>query len=137
MAVKQIVMGEQIFNLPATKATKKDLTVAYDLRDTLLANRAKAAGLAANMIGSSKAVIAFFADGMPIVMINPQIIAAEGQYFAQEGCLSLIGQRGCVRFQQITVKYQTLDFKQRTANFSGWIAEVIQHECDHLQGKVI
>lgn len=137
MAVKNIIHDQLFLMQKSTMADKQDMQVAMDLRDTLLANKNKAAGLAANMIGSAKRIIAFYIVGMPLVMLNPKIIRKSGEYLATEGCLSLDGERPTKRYEKITVEYQNIDLKHVTQEFSGFVAETIQHEIDHCDGKLI
>lgn len=122
---------------PSTPADKEDINIALDLRDTLLANQDKAAGLAANMIGQLKRIIAFYIGSLPVIMLNPQIKKMSGEYMTKEGCLSLSGMRPTKRYKNITVTYQDMNFEQRTEEFSGFIAETIQHEIEHCQGILI
>ncbi|WEV51193.1 peptide deformylase [Lactobacillus sp. ESL0731] len=137
MAAKMIIHDTLFLKQKAEQATKEDYQVAIDLRDTLIAKRESAAGLAANMIGINKKIIAFYMGDLPIVMINPRIIAKSGRYSVQEGCLSLFGLRKTVRYQTITVEYQNLNFQTQKQSFSGFIAETIQHEVDHCAGILI
>ena len=123
-------------------ATKEDLQVAQDLLNTLMAHRESCVGMAANMIGVKKRIIAFLDESgrapTYTVMLNPEIVAKSGIYEAEEGCLSLLGNlRKCKRYKTIKVKYQTLDLKIRTKNFTDWTAQVIQHEIDHCNGILI
>jgi peptide deformylase len=123
-------------------ATKEDLHVAQDLLDTLIAHREGCVGMAANMIGVRKCIIVFLDESgrapTYTVMLNPQIIAKSGIYEAEEGCLSLLGDpRKCKRYKTIKVQFQTLEFKTHTKNFSGWTAQIIQHEIDHCNGILI
>jgi peptide deformylase len=123
-------------------ATKADLQVARDLIDTLVAHREGCVGMAANMIGVKKRIIAFFDESgaMPTytVMLNPEIIAKSGMYETEEGCLSLLGNpRKCKRYMTIKVKYQDMNLKERSKIFTGWTAQIIQHEVDHCNGVLI
>ena len=123
-------------------ATKEDLHVAQDLLDTLIAHREGCVGMAANMIGVRKCIIVFLDESgrapTYTVMLNPQIIAKSGIYEAEEGCLSLLGDpRKCKRYKTIKVQYQTLELKTHTKNFTGWTAQIIQHEIDHCYGILI
>lgn len=137
MAVKKIIYDQVFLSQKSTLANKEDLNTALDLCDTLLANRSKAVGLAANMIGQSKRIIAFYIGSLPFMMINPKIVRKSGKYMTEEGCLSLSGQRQTVRYKEITVTYQNFDFKEVTQDFSEFIAETIQHELDHCDGILI
>ena len=123
-------------------ATKADLQVARDLLDTLMAHREGCVGMAANMIGVRKRIIAFLDESgtMPTytVMLNPEIIAKSGMYETEEGCLSLLGNpRKCKRYVTIKVKYQDMNLKERSKIFTGWTAQIIQHEVDHCNGILI
>ena len=119
-------------------ATVKDLKVAEDLLDTLLAHKDGCVGMAANMIGVLKRIIVFNNDGDYMVMFNPEIVKKSDPYDTEEGCLSLIGYpRKCRRYQNIKVQWQTADFKTRIKTFSGYPAQIIQHEIDHCNGILI
>ena len=123
-------------------ATKEDLQVAQDLLDTLMAHRESCVGMAANMIGVRKCIIAFLDENgrapTYTVMFNPQIVAKSGMYETEEGCLSLLGgPRKCKRYKTIKVQFQTLEMKTNTKNFTGWTAQIIQHEVDHFNGILI
>ena len=122
-------------SLPAVQA---DLPAAWDLLDTLTAHKNSCVGMAANMIGVYKRIIAFDNDGDYMLMLNPEIITQSGPYEAQEGCLSLLGgPRRTRRFQKIKVRYQTMEFQTRLKTFTGWTAQIIQHEIDHCNGILI
>ena len=123
-------------------ATKEDLQVAHDLLDTLMAHREGCVGMAANMIGVRKRIIAFLDESGRVpaytVMLNPEIVARSGIYEAEEGCLSLLGgPRKCKRYKTIKVQFQTLEMKTHVKNFTGWTAQIIQHEIDHCNGILI
>lgn len=118
-------------------ATEADITVADDLLDTLRANADGCVGLAANMIGIRKRIIVFFDGTIPCEMFNPAIIKQNEPYETEEGCLSLDGKRKTKRYKTIKVQWQTRDFKHRVKNFSGFTAQIIQHEIDHCNGVVI
>lgn len=123
-------------------ATKEDLQVAQDLLDTLVAHKDSCVGMAANMIGVRKRIIAFLDESgrasTYAVMLNPEIIKKDGAYNTEEGCLSLLGgPRPCKRYKSIKVKYQTLDMQMRIKTFTGWTAQIIQHEIDHCDGILI
>ncbi|WP_308557967.1 peptide deformylase [uncultured Lactobacillus sp.] len=137
MTAQNIIHDQLFLSQKSTSANQADLKIAEDLRDTLLANKDKAAGLAANMIGKNKRIIAFYVGPLPLVMLNPQIIKRSGEYLTSEGCLSLAGERQTKRYKTITVTYQDMDFKTKTQEFSDFIAEVIQHEMDHCEGILI
>ena len=105
--------------------------------DTLRANRERCVGMAANMIGVNKAVIVVAAGPFQFAMINPVISKKSGEYRTEEGCLSLTGVRKCTRYQEIEVEYQDMNFKKQRQKYTGWTAQIIQHEIDHCQGIVI
>lgn len=118
-------------------ATEADKGVAQDLLDTLKAHTDGCVGMAANMIGVKKNIIAVSMGPVDVVMFNPVIMRKSKPYEAEEGCLSLDGARKTTRYQEIDVVYQDMDFKKHRQSFSGFIAEIIQHECDHLEGILI
>ena len=118
-------------------ATRADTNVMTDLLDTLQANQARCVGMAANMIGVHKRMIAFYAGPFCMGMYNPVIIQKSDPYETAEGCLSLAGERKTVRYQNITVSYQDQHFKQQCLKYSGWVAQIIQHEIDHCDGILI
>ena len=122
-------------SLPAVQA---DLPAAWDLLDTLTAHKNSCVGMAANMIGVYKRIIAFDNDGEYMLMLNPEIVTQSGPYETQEGCLSLLGgPRRTRRFQKIKVRYQTMEFQTRLKTFTGWTAQIIQQEIDHCTGILI
>lgn len=137
MTAQNIIHDQLFLSQKSTSANRADLKIAEDLRDTLLANRDKAAGLAANMIGKNKRIIAFYVGPLPLVMLNPRIIRRSGEYLTSEGCLSLNGERKTKRYKTITVTYQNISLETKTQEFTGFIAEVIQHEIDHCEGILI
>ena len=119
-------------------ATKEDLEIARDLLDTLAFHKEGCVGMAANMIGVTKRIIAFDNEGTYMAMLNPQILKAEGEYETEEGCLSLLGgPRPAKRFRKIKVQYQTEQMQTRIKTFTGWTAQIIQHEIDHCNGILI
>ena len=118
-------------------AVPDDVQTAADLLDTLAAHQQTCAGMAANMIGQNKRIIAFANGKEHIAMLNPRIVRKEGAYQTQEGCLSLDGLRETTRYRKITVTWQDLDLREHTKAFSGFVAQVIQHEVDHCEGIVI
>lgn len=119
-------------------ATKDDLSVAQDLLDTLSAHRDSCVGMAANMIGICKRIIAFDNEGTLMVMLNPEIIKSSEEYDTEEGCLSLLGgPRKTKRYRKIKVRYQTERMEVRLKTFTGWTAQIIQHEVDHCNGVLI
>lgn len=137
MTAQNIIHDQLFLSQKSTSANRADLKVAEDLLDTLLANRDKAVGLAANMIGKNKRIIAFYVGLLPLVMLNPQITKKSGEYLTEEGCLSLSGERKTKRYRTITVTYQDMNLNTKTQEFTDFIAEVIQHEVDHCEGILI
>ena len=135
--IKPIVKDEMFLSQPSAEATNKDLKLAVDLTDTLRAHASECVGMAANMIGQSRRVIIFDDNGKYTVMFNPEIIRAEGEYEAEEGCLSLTGKRKAKRFEKITVRYRDVTFKKQQGVFTGFTAQIIQHEVDHCNGILI
>lgn len=121
----------------AEPATPEDLPVAADLLETLEHHKDGCVGMAANMIGVNKRIIAFDNEGEYMVMFNPQILRRSGPYDTEEGCLSLTGVRPVKRWKTIKVQWQNEKFQQRIKNFTGWTAEIIQHEIDHCEGIII
>lgn len=121
----------------AEPATPEDLPVAADLLETLEHHKDGCVGMAANMIGVNKRIIAFDNEGKYMVMFNPQILRRSGPYDTEEGCLSLTGVRPVKRWKTIKVQWQNEKFQQRIKNFTGWTAEIIQHEIDHCEGIII
>ena len=135
--IREICRDETFLDQKAAPATADDLATAQDLLDTLTAHRDGCVGMAANMIGVCKRIIAFDNEGTYMVMFNPVIVRQSGPYEAQEGCLSLSGVRKTKRFQTIKVQWQNEQFQTRLKTFTGWTAEIIQHEIDHCEGILI
>lgn len=136
--VKELVHDPIFLAQRALPATKEDLQTARDLLDTLAAHRDTCVGMAANMIGVCRRIIAFDNAGSYTVMLNPQIVKRAGEYEAEESCLSLLGgPRKTKRYRKIKVQYQTMDFQTRLKTFEGWTAQIIQHEIDHCSGILI
>lgn len=135
--VREICKDEAFLAQKAELATAGDLVVAQDLLETLAAHKDGCVGMAANMIGVNKRIIAFDNEGEYMVMFNPVIIKQSGPYEAEEGCLSLIGTRQTKRFRTIKVQWQNGKFQTRLKTFTGWTAEIIQHEIDHCEGILI
>ena len=135
--IREICKDEAFLAQKAESATADDLVVAQDLLDTLAAHKEGCVGMAANMIGVNKRIIAFDNEGEYTVMFNPVIVRQSGPYEAQEGCLSLTGTRKTKRFQTIKVQWQNEKFQTRRKTFTGWTAEIIQHEIDHCEGILI
>ena len=121
----------------AVPATQDDLSVAQDLLDTLAAHKDGCVGMAANMIGVNKRIIIFDNEGTYMVMFNPEIVKKSGPYEAEEGCLSLTGVRKARRWRSIKVRYQNEKYQTRFKTFTGWTAQIIQHEIDHCEGILI
>ena len=135
--IRNIVHDVIFLGRKSEAATKDDLPVVQDLLDTLKANRMTCVGMAANMIGSLKRIIVFDNDGTPCEMFNPVIIYRKGLYLAEEGCLSLQGQRRARRHRTIKVQWQDRQMQTHVRNFTGWTAQIIQHEIDHCSGILI
>ncbi len=135
--VREIIRDEAFLSQKAELATLEDLPVAQDLLDTLTAHKDGCVGMAANMIGVCKRIIVFDNDGTYMVMLNPEVIKKSGPYEAEEGCLSLTGTRKAKRWQSIKVQYQNEQFQTRFKTFTGWTAQIIQHEIDHCEGILI
>ena len=136
--VRELIHDPILLGRKSTAAAKTDLPIAQDLLDTLNAHRETCVGMAANMIGELKNIIVFDCDGAPMLMLNPEIIKAEGEYETEEGCLSLLGgPRKTRRFRKIKVRYQNTAMQVRLKTFTGWTAQIIQHEVDHCNGVLI
>ena len=135
--VREICRDESFLGKKAEPATAEDLPAAEDLLETLIAHKDGCVGMAANMIGVSKSIIAFDNNGAYMVMLNPEIIKKSGPYEAQEGCLSLSGTRKARRWKSIKLRYQNEKFQTRLKTFTGFPAQIIQHEIDHCQGIII
>ena len=136
--VKELCHDPIFLAQKSSDALAEDLQTAQDLLDTLTAHRETCVGMAANMIGVSKRIIAFDNGGAYMVMLNPEIVKKSGEYAAEESCLSLLGgPRKTKRYQKSKVQYQTLDLQTRLKTFSGWTAQIIQHEIDHCNGVLI
>ena len=136
--IKQLTHDPIFLSLKSEVATKEDLQVAEDLLDTLTAHKDGCVGMAANMIGVRKRIIAFDNDGTYMVMFNPEIIKKSEPYETEEGCLSLLGgSRKCKRYKTIKVKWQTAEMQTRIKTFIGFPAQIIQHEVDHCDGILI
>ena len=135
--VRDIVRDEDFLSLSSDEASRVDSAVVDDLVDTLRANLSRCVGMAANMIGVRKRIIAVAAGPAVFVMINPVITKRKGEYAAKEGCLSLDGMRKCTRYEEIEVEYLDSSWRKQKGSFSGFTAEIIQHEVDHLEGIVI
>lgn len=135
--VREIVRNPMFLQRKSVDASMADMPVAIDLLDTLKANFEGCVGMAANMIGVSKRIIAVSDNGKYILMFNPEIIKGYGEYETEEGCLSLDGERKTKRFKTIKVKYTTDKFKTTTRTFTDFTSQIIQHEIDHCNGILI
>lgn len=135
--IKQIVKDIFFLNQKSALATKADAYIADDLIDTLKANAESCVGLAANMIGYKKCVIAFSMGPFFIAMFNPKIIEKSQSFETSEGCLSLEGIRNTLRYENIKVEYLDKNFQKKTTTYSGFTAQIIQHEIDHCNGIII
>ena len=136
--VQNIVHDPILLGRRSTPATAEDLQTAQDLLDSLRAHQAECVGMAANMIGVCRRIIVFDNEGTYMTMLNPVIIRKQEPYETKEGCLSLLGApRPTVRYRKIKVEYETLDFQKRLKTFTGWPAQIIQHEVDHCDGILI
>ena len=135
--IRDICKDEAFLSQKAEPAAPADLSIAADLLETLEHHRAGCVGMAANMIGVNKRIIAFVDEDGYMVMFNPEIIRRSGPYDAQEGCLSLTGTRPARRWRTIKVRWQNERFQERLKTFTGWTAQIIQHEVDHCEGIII
>ena len=135
--IKQIVKDIFFLGQKSEPATKTDLSVALDLRDTLKANQDRCVGMAANMIGVKKRIIIVSMGFADLVLINPVLLEKAGAYETEEGCLSLDGVRKTTRFKDIEVEYLDESWNSHKQKLSGWTAQIIQHEMDHLEGIII
>ena len=136
--VKELIHDPIFLAQKSVPATANDLQTVQDLLDTLAFHKETCVGMAANMIGIPKRIIAFDCGGQYMVMLNPEIIRQSVPYTAEESCLSLLGgPRPTQRWQKIKVRYQTMDLQTRLKSFEGWTAQIIQHEIDHCNGILI
>jgi len=135
--VKQIMHDPMFLSQPSQPATREDIKTLTDLVDTLMYHRKSCVGMAANMIGVRKRMIVFDNAGMIMTMMNPEITAKSGEYEAEEGCLSLMGTRKTKRYDKITVRFENAFGQKQMQQFSGWTAQIIQHEIDHCNGILI
>lgn len=135
--IRDICKDENFLAQRGETALPADLGIAQDLLDTLRAHKDGCVGMAANMIGVNKRIIAFDNEGTYTLMFNPVIVKHAGPYEAEEGCLSLTGTRKARRYQTIKVRWQSEAFQTRLKTFTGWTAEIIQHEIDHCDGIII
>lgn len=135
--IREICRDEFFLSRKSVPATPDDLAAAQDLLDTLRAHRDGCVGMAANMIGVSKRIIAVDDAGTYLLMLNPVIVKQSGPYEAEEGCLSLTGTRKTKRFRTIKVQWLNAQFQPRIRTFTGFTAQIIQHEMDHCEGILI
>lgn len=135
--IRNICKDELFLARKAAPALPEDLPIAQDLLETLIAHKDGCVGMAANMIGVAKRIIAFASEDGYLVMFNPVILKKSGPYNTEEGCLSLEGVRPTKRWKSIKVQYETADGKPRIRTFTGWTAQIIQHEIDHCDGILI
>ena len=135
--VKPIVKDVFFLGQKSEPATKADLQVGRDLQDTLKAHRAECVGMAANMIGVKKNIIIVNMGFIDVVMFNPVIVSKRGPFETEEGCLSLTGVSPCTRYQNIEVEYLDFNWQKQKTKLQGWTAQIVQHEIDHLLGKII
>ena len=135
--IKPIIHDTLFLSRKSDPASVEDTAVIRDLRDTLAAHHDECVGMSANMIGCSKRIIIVSLGLFDLVMLNPVIVKKSGAFEAEEGCLSLTGIRKTTRWEKITVRYQDEQMKYHTQEFIGWTAQIIQHECDHLEGILI
>ena len=135
--IRPVVRDVLFLSRRSEPAARQDTAVGRDLQDTLAANRERCVGMAANMIGVSKRVIIVNIGFMDVVMYNPVILSKDTPYEAEEGCLSLDGTRRTTRWQNIELEYLDAAWKKHRQRFSGWPAQIIQHEMDHLEGVII
>ena len=135
--IRPIMKDEAFLALPSETAGPEDKELAHDLLETLIAHKDGCVGMAANMIGVSKRIIAFENGDQYMLMFNPVIVKKSQPYMAEEGCLSLEGRRQTKRYKSIKVEYQNEAFQTRLKTFTGWTAQIIQHEIDHCDGIII
>ena len=135
--IKPIVRDIFFLGQKSEEANRQDLSVGQDLQDTLKANQERCVGMAANMIGVKKRIIIVNMGFMNVVMYNPVIVKKDTPYETEEGCLSLDGVRKATRYQNIEVEYLDSSWKKHRQKYSGWTAQIIQHELDHLEGRII
>lgn len=136
--IKEVIHDPILLGMVSKPATREDLQAAKDLLDTLTANQDACVGMAANMIGVLKRIIVFDNEGTYMTMFNPEILKMSGPYDTEESCLSLLGgPRPCKRYQSVKVQWQNEKFQTRIKTFTGWTAQIIQHEIDHCNGILI
>lgn len=136
--VREIIHDTVFLAQKSDAAVEQDISVANDLMDTLKAHQSECVGMAANMIGVKKNIIAISTGPIQFIMFNPKITSRKKPYKTKEGCLSLLGEpRDCTRFEEIEVSYQDINLNMQKQKYSGWIAQIIQHEIDHTNGVLI
>jgi len=135
--IRPIMKDKSFLAQPSVEATPEDKELALDLLETLIAHKDGCVGMAANMIGVSKRIIAFENGDEYMIMFNPVIVKKSQPYMTEEGCLSLEGRRQTKRYKSIKVQYQNDAFQTRLKTFTGWTAQIIQHEIDHCNGIII
>ena len=135
--IREIVHDPVFLAQPSAPATEADLPIAADLIDTLKANMDRCVGMAANMIGKKKRIIVMAKGPIAVAMINPVILSASGEYETEEGCLSLEGVRKTKRYRSIRLKWQDVQMKEHVGTLDGFQAQIVQHEIDHCDGKLI
>ena len=135
--VKPIVKDILFLGQKSEPVTPMDINIMQDLQDTLAANRERCVGMAANMIGYKKNMIIVSVGPMDVIMINPKLVSKSGPYETEEGCLSLEGKRKTTRYRNIEVEFQDAGFTKKKMKFDGFVAQIIQHEMDHLDGIII
>ena len=136
--VREVVHDPFLLSIKSEPATQDDIRIACDLLDTLVAHKEGCVGMAANMIGVNKRIIVFDNEGTYMTMFNPEILKAADPYDTEEGCLSLLGgPRKCKRYRTVKVRWQNHQFQTRIKTFTGWPAQIIQHEIDHCNGILI
>ncbi len=135
--VREIMKDPFFLGQKSEPATKEDVAIGRDLMDTLRAHRDGCVGMAANMIGIRKNIIIVNMGIMDMVMFNPRILSSQKPFETEEGCLSLTGVRKTTRYEEIEVEFRDMDWKLQRRAFTGWTAQIIQHEVDHCNGIVI
>ena len=135
--VREIMTNEKFLKQPSQIVKPEDIYIADDLRDTLSVYSSHCVGMAANMIGYKKNMIIVSLGMLSLIMVNPEITKKEEPYQTEEGCLSLTGTRKTTRYKKIEVEFYNTSFEKHTQEFSGQVAQIIQHECDHLKGILI
>lgn len=135
--IREIVHDPLFLSRPSAPATREDLAAAQDLMDTLRANRGTCVGMAANMIGVLRRIVAVDDGGKDLLLLNPEILRAQDPFEAEEGCLSLPGNRKVRRYGSIKVRYCNEKFQVRVRTFTGWTAQILQHEIDHCNGVLV